>query len=96
MPIVYKNLTEQAVREMQMIENLQKEDVQPLELGRAFKEYREKFGVTQQVLADKVGMRQEYISYLESLVVTTKPIQDYVESGELDGISARVPLAFGK
>lgn len=54
---VVQEATDQQAREMQFIENLQRQDIPALELGQAFKEYCDTYGVSQAELARKLGYK---------------------------------------
>ncbi len=82
--IVKNELSEQEARELQLSENYHHEAVPPMEMGRAFLHYREKYGVGQQELARRTGITPGTIHHYESLVRNLAPdLGERVESGEL-------------
>ena len=60
--------------EIQLIENLQREDLRPLEEAFAFKRYMDERGLTQAAMAKVVGKRQSTISEILSLTTLPEPI----------------------
>lgn len=65
--IVREGLDSQTIRDMQLRENLYREDLNAPEQGAAFVKYREEFGKTQEELADRIGKSQTYVSKMESI-----------------------------
>ena len=61
-PSIIRNYTEQKNKEVALIENIQREDLNPIEKARALKEIIEKYGMTQQELADKIGISRSGIA----------------------------------
>lgn len=54
-PVVVREATPQQMLELALVENLQREDLNPLEAAAAYQQLVEEFGMTQQQIADKVG-----------------------------------------
>lgn len=73
---VVQEATDQQVREMQFIENLQREDVPDLELGRAFHDYCQTYKETQTTLASRLGKEKHYVG--DRIAVATKLSGDLV------------------
>jgi len=67
MECVVRDVNDKTAREIQFRENLQREDIDPVEMGEAFWEYRQKYEVTQQELAKMIGVTQPFISEREAL-----------------------------
>ncbi len=87
---VRNDLTEQEARELQLTENYHHEAVPPMEMGRAFLSYREKYGISQQELARRTGITPGTIHHYESLVRNLAPdLGKKVESGALTFKEAR-------
>lgn len=61
-PAIIRNYTEQKNKEVALIENIQREDLNPIEKAKALKEIIEKYGMTQQELADKLGISRSGIA----------------------------------
>ncbi len=71
---------DRAKLELAIIENLQREDISPVDKARAFKQLAEKFGMTHGEIAKKVGKSREYIS--NSIRVLGLPEEMLVAMGE--------------
>ncbi|NQW18093.1 MAG: ParB N-terminal domain-containing protein [Chloroflexi bacterium] len=77
-------LSEQEIRELQLSESYHHETVPSMKMGRAFLEYRESFGISQQELARRTGITPGTIHHYESLVRNLAPdLGERVSSGEL-------------
>ena len=61
-PAIIRNYNEQKNKEVALIENIQREDLNPIEKAKALKEIIEKYGMTQQELADKLGISRSGIA----------------------------------
>jgi ParB family chromosome partitioning protein len=69
--------------EMALIENLQREDLQPLERAAAYKQYLEEFGIGAEELARRLGESRANIANYVRLLSLSPEIRDLVESGGL-------------
>jgi len=86
---VVQDATDQQAREMQFIENLQRSDVSPLELGEAFYNHRKQHKLSQEQLGAIVGLSQISIQHYENIYTNLLPgNKNYVKSGRLDFSSA--------
>lgn len=61
-PAVVRELNDQQLAEMSLVENLQREDLNPIEEARGYQVLIDRFGYTKKSLADKVGKSRPYIS----------------------------------
>jgi len=87
---VKEAVTEQEKWELQLAEQYHSSLVPPMQLGRAFIQYRDKYGVTQQELARRTGITPGTIHHYESLIRTLAPgLGGKVDSGELTFKEAR-------
>jgi len=59
--IAREDVDNKTAKKMQLAENIEHEDIPPLELGDAFKDYCEKYGVSERHLAEEIGVPQEYV-----------------------------------
>ncbi len=81
---VRSDVSEQDIRELQLSESYHHESVPPMEMGRAFLNYRERFGVSQQELARRTGITPGTIHHYESLVRNlAADLGEKVQSGDL-------------
>ena len=75
--------------ELAIIENLQREDLTPIDRAKAFKELAEKFSLKHSDIATKVGKSREYISNSIRLLLLPEEITSAIESGFLSEGHAR-------
>ena len=61
-PAIIRTYSEQTNQEIALIENIQREDLNPIEKARAMKELLEKYNLTQQQLSDKIGISRSGIA----------------------------------
>jgi ParB/RepB/Spo0J family partition protein len=81
---VRSDVSEQDIRELQLSESYHHESIPPMDMGRAFLNYRERFGVSQQELARRTGITPGTIHHYESLVRNlSADLGEKVRSGEL-------------
>lgn len=77
-------LSEQEVQELQLSESYHHESVPSMKMGKAFLDYRESFGISQQELSRRTGITPGTIHHYESLVRNLAPdLGERVASGEL-------------
>lgn len=93
LPAVVRTSDERATLTEALIENLQREDLSPLEQAAAYHQLLEDHGMTHEQLADAVGKSRPAISNTLRLLQLPAPIQAMVERGELAAGHARALLA---
>ena len=82
-PVILSDADEQMAAETALIENLQREDLNPIERGEAIRRLIERFGLTQTQVAERVGLDRSSVSNLLRLGDLEEPIRDLLASGEL-------------
>jgi ParB family chromosome partitioning protein len=80
--------------EVALIENLQREDLNPMEMAEAYSRLSNEFGLKQQEIADKVGKSREAVANTMRLMNLPKYIKDALRSGRITGTMARALLSF--
>lgn len=80
--------------ELALVENLQRQDLTPLEESRAFQQMKSSLGLSQQEIADRVGMDRSTVTNSLRLLRLSADIQEMVERGELSAGHGRALLAF--
>jgi ParB family chromosome partitioning protein len=80
--------------ELALVENLQRRDLTPLEESRAFEQLRTGLGLSQQEIADRVGMDRSTVANSLRLLKLPGEVQEMVERGELSAGHGRALLAF--
>ncbi len=82
-PVIIKNVEEVVINELALIENLQRENLNPIEEAIAFQKLVNQFKVTQEQLAQRLGKSRPYIANALRLNNLPAEIQQQVASGEL-------------
>ncbi len=81
---IVRDVDDKTARGMQFKENVQRVDIDPVELGKSFWEYRQKYKVTQQELADMIGVSVQKVSEYERLhTSTTSDVKERISGGQL-------------
>ena len=88
-PCIIKNYTPQQIREISIVENLQREDLNPIESARAIKELMEEFNWTHEQLAERLGKSRPVITNTIRLLNLEPEVIEMVESGKLSAGHAR-------
>ncbi len=88
-PAVIKEYTNQQVREISLLENIQREDLNPIEAASAMKELLEIYGWTQDVLATRLGKSRPAVTNLLRLLSLQPEVIQLIESGKLSPGHAR-------
>jgi len=94
-PIVVKEVPDESLLEIALIENIQRENLNPIEEAQAYKKLIETVGLTQEALASRVGRDRSYITNYLRLLKLTDDIQQLVKEGRLSTGHARALLALG-
>ncbi|MEM7565072.1 MAG: ParB/RepB/Spo0J family partition protein [Pseudomonadota bacterium] len=92
-PVVIRELDSKATAAIALIENIQREDLNPLEEASALLRLIEEFDLTHQEVADSVGRSRAAISNLLRLLDLADPVKDQVNKGLLNMGHARALLA---
>lgn len=98
-PALVRTFDDLATLEVSIVENVQRADLNPIEEALAFQQLAERFGRTQQAIADTVGKSRAHIANMMRLLSLPESVKDLVRSGELSAgharaiISAPDPLA---
>jgi ParB family chromosome partitioning protein len=91
-PAVLRNVSDEKVLEIALIENIQREDLNPMEEARAYKRLIETLGLTQESVAERVGRDRSYVTNYLRLLKLPDDIQELVQSGRLSTGHARTLL----
>jgi ParB family chromosome partitioning protein len=92
-PVVIKDVTDEAAIAMALIENIQRENLSPLEEASALKRLQTEFELSQQQVADAVGKSRSVIANLLRLLSLETEVQDLLQLGSIDTGHAKVLLA---
>lgn len=92
-PCIIKDYTEQEISEIAIIENLQREDLNPIESAKAIKSLINQYNLTQDEVADKIGKSRPAVANTLRLLSLPESIIALVESNKLTAGHARALLA---
>lgn len=91
-PVVVKQLDEKSAMTIALIENIQREDLNPLEEAEALKKILETFAMTHQQLADAVGKSRAAVSNFLRLLELSEPLKLLISKGQISVGHARALL----
>ena len=91
-PVLVRDVADNAALAMALIENIQREDLNPLEVAQGLARLIEEFGLTQELAGQAVGRSRSAAANLLRLLQLPKPIQDMLYAGSLDMGHARALL----
>lgn len=82
-PVVIKELTDDKMMELALLENLQREDLTPIEEAQAYANLMTELKVTQEELAKKLGKSRSHIANIVRLLSLPEQVIAYINNGEL-------------
>ena len=88
-PVIIREMDDLDVLEIGIIENVQRADLNPIEEARAYKVLQDRFGRTQDALAQVVGKSRSHIANILRLLALPESVQDHVMHGRLSSGHAR-------
>lgn len=88
-PVCIRECTPVQIAELSLIENIQREDLNPIEVARAIKNLMDDFGYTQERVAERIGKARPTVANLLRLIDLAEPVQKLVASGRLSAGHAR-------
>ena len=88
-PCVVYEFDDSQMMEISILENIQREDLNPIEEATAYKNLMDRLGYTQEKLAKRVGKTREYCANMLRLLNLPKSVQDLVVNKELTMSHAR-------
>lgn len=88
-PVIVRTMSREQQLEASLIENLQREDLNPIEVAQAYKKLSDELNYTQQELAEKVGKDRASVANYMRLLKLPREIQDMLSSGKLSMGHAR-------
>ena len=92
-PAVVRQISNEQAMEITIIENLQREDLNPMEQARAFERLSREFGLTQEQIASRTGKDRASIANFIRLLKLPEEIQNALEAGSLSFGHGKVLLA---
>jgi ParB family chromosome partitioning protein len=91
-PAVLRDVSDEKVLEIALIENIQREDLNPIEEAGAYKKLIDTLGLTQEMVAERVGRDRSYITNYLRLLRLPEDLQGLLQSGRLSTGHARTLL----
>jgi len=95
-PVLIREIPDENALAMSLIENIQREDLNPLEEAAGIQRLLDEFGMTHQQAAEALGRSRSATSNLLRLLQLAKPVQDMLMAGDLEMGHARALLALPK
>ena len=92
-PAVIKDIDDKTTAAVSLIENIQREDLNPIEESRALQRLIDEFGLTHQECADTVGRSRASVSNLLRLQDLCEEVKDFLDKGEIEMGHARAMLS---
>ena len=89
LPVVVRDFTDSEVLEVAIIENIQRADLNPVEEAQAFRQLMDRFGHTQEKLAEALGKSRSHVANLLRLLQLPDEVLDWLRAGKLSGGHAR-------
>lgn len=92
-PVVIRDLDDKEVKEISIIENIQRKDLNPIEEAMAYRSLIDDFGITQEEVASHLGKSRSYIANIIRLLNLDKETQDHIIEGRLTSSQGRTLLS---
>jgi ParB family chromosome partitioning protein len=95
-PVLIRDVPDDAAMAMSLIENIQREDLNPIEEAVALLRLQQEFGLTQQEVADAVGKSRSTVTNLMRLMVLKEDVRRLLEHGDIEMGHARALLGLSE
>jgi ParB family chromosome partitioning protein len=92
-PAVVRDLSDREALELALTENLLRENLNPMDAAFGLKQLQDKFGLTHDELADRLGINRSTVTNILRLLKATPPVQQMVQHGALSPGHVRALLA---
>ncbi|WP_455388838.1 ParB/RepB/Spo0J family partition protein [Petrachloros mirabilis] len=89
---VVRNCSDEESILLALVENLQREDLNPMEMARAYHRMMNEFGLTQDIIAQRVGCERSSIANIVRLLNLPSDVQELIETNQLSTGHAKVIL----
>lgn len=93
---IVKDYDDRKIKEIAIIENLQRENLNPIEAGNAMKKLMEEYSLTQEELAERLGKSRSSVANTLRLLTLSAPVIKLVEEGKLSQGHARALVTLPK
>jgi len=95
-PVLIKETTSRGMLEMAIVENVQREDLNPIERAQAFQRLIEEFGLPLSEIAKRIGKSESYVSNTMRLLALPDAVKDGLISGAISEGHARAIAGLGE
>ena len=92
-PVVVSNISDVQSLEIAILENIQREDLNPLEVAKGYQRLKDEFGYTQETVAKSVGKPRSSVANSLRLLTLSPKIQDEIDKGVISEGHAKVLLS---
>tara|TARA_B100000674_G_scaffold354635_1_gene297565 strand:- start:87 stop:956 length:870 start_codon:yes stop_codon:yes gene_type:complete len=92
-PVVVSNISDVQSLEIAILENIQREDLNPLEVAKGYQRLKNEFGYTQEAVAKSVGKPRSSVANSLRLLTLSPKIQDEIDKGAISEGHAKVLLS---
>jgi len=93
--VIVRQVPDELALEMTLVENIQREDLNPIEAARAFKRLMDEFQLTQDAVAERTGKERATVANALRLLKLEPLLQQWIEEGKLTAGHGRALLAVG-
>ena len=93
LPVVLSNISDVQSLEIAILENIQREDLNPLEVAKGYQRLKDEFGYTQEAVAKSVGKPRSSVANSLRLLTLSPKIQDEIDKGAISEGHAKVLLS---
>lgn len=94
-PAVTQDYDDRSMAEMALVENLQREDLNPVDEGLAYQKLMDDYSLTQEDISRKVGKSRPYVANMVRLLALPEEVKDFLSKGQLTAGQARPLLGLG-
>ena len=94
-PCIIKDVDDKQAQKLALIENIQRENLNPMEEAYAYKSLMEDYGLTQEQVAKEIGKSRSYIANSVRLLNLDKEIINYIAKGQMTSGHGRALLSIG-
>src|SRR5260370_40678657 len=82
-PVIIKEVSDEQALELTLVENIQREDLNPIEQARAFDRLMEEFHLTQDEVASRTGKDRATVANSVRLLSLEEPLLEWIEEGKI-------------
>lgn len=92
-PVIVRDLEDKEALEVALVENLQRQDLSPIEEASGYARLMAEFEYTQEDMADAIGKSRSHVANMTRLLSLPQPVKDLVDEGKISAGHARALLS---